>query len=136
MRLRPATRRGGRADLDRGGLILYLRQEGRGIGLYNKIDAYELQDSGLDTFAANRKLDFLDDDRDYGAAADMLNAMGTTCVSLLTNNPDKADQLRSHGIEVTTVEPTGVYLNPANLAYLQAKLNLGGHTIHLPKEQS
>lgn len=119
-----------------GGLILYMRQEGRGIGLYNKIDAYELQDAGLDTFAANRELDFLDDDRDYGAAADILNAMGVHCVSLLTNNPDKADQLCSHGIEVATVEPTGVYLNPANLAYLQAKLTLGGHTLQLPRGQS
>jgi GTP cyclohydrolase II len=118
-----------------GGVILYLRQEGRGIGLYNKIDAYELQDCGLDTFAANRELNFAEDERDYHVAAEMLRALEIRSVCLLTNNPDKAEQLRNNGIEVVSIEPTGVFLNGANLDYLQAKVDLGGHTIHLQKEQ-
>ena len=115
-----------------GGHLLYLRQEGRGIGLYAKLDAYALQDRGLDTYAANRALGHADDERDYTAAAQMLDALGATTVDLLTNNPDKPAQLRAHGIEVHDVLPTGVYASAANVRYLQAKAAQTRHTISLP----
>ncbi|MFD0069659.1 GTP cyclohydrolase II RibA, partial [Streptomyces sp. NPDC127574] len=76
---------------ERGGVLLYLRQEGRGIGLYNKLDAYALQDEGLDTYAANAALGLPEDDRDYTAAAQMLQALGIGTLDLLSNNPDKAE---------------------------------------------
>lgn len=112
-----------------GGILLYLRQEGRGIGLYNKLDAYRLQDQGLDTFAANRELDFSDDMRDYGVAAQMLNALGVRRIRLRTNNPDKVKQLQEYGIVVEEVIPTGVHLNERNENYLRVKAEWGGHTI-------
>ncbi|WP_151772179.1 GTP cyclohydrolase II [Streptomyces abyssomicinicus] len=112
-----------------GGTVLYLRQEGRGIGLYNKLDAYVLQDQGLDTFEANRFLGRGTDERDYGVAAAMLHALGQTRIRLLTNNPDKASQLREHGIDVVEVLPTGVYLTDENARYLSAKARIGGHTL-------
>ena len=115
-----------------GGLLLYLRQEGRGIGLYAKLDAYALQDSGLDTYAANRALGRADDERDYTAAAQMLAAVGATRVDLLTNNPDKAEQLAAHGITVGRRVPTGVHLSAANARYLRAKVSHTAHTIDLP----
>jgi GTP cyclohydrolase II len=114
---------------DGGGIILYLRQEGRGIGLYNKLDAYRLQDAGLDTFAANRELSFSDDGRNYASAAHMLTALGVHEIKLLTNNPDKTRQMRSHGIAVSEVRPTGVFRTEANRRYLDAKRDLAGHTI-------
>jgi GTP cyclohydrolase II len=97
---------------EHGGYLLYLRQEGRGIGLYAKLDAYALQDTGLDTYAANRALGRADDERDYTAAAQMLAALGVGTVNLLTNNPDKAAQLRSLGVDVASVVPTGVHASP------------------------
>jgi GTP cyclohydrolase II len=106
---------------DAGGFLLYLRQEGRGIGLYTKLDAYALQDTGLDTYEANLALGHGEDERDYTAAAQMLNALGVRRIALLTSNPDKADQLTSLGVTVTEVVPTGVYLSPANAGYLAAK---------------
>ncbi len=112
-----------------GGTVLYLRQEGRGIGLYNKLDAYVLQDRGLDTFEANRHLGRGYDERDYGVAAAMLRALGQTSIRLLTNNPDKAVQLREHGIEVVEVLPTQVYLTEENARYLSAKARISGHTL-------
>ncbi|MFE3985924.1 GTP cyclohydrolase II RibA [Nocardia tengchongensis] len=87
----------------RGGAILYLRQEGRGIGLYNKVDAYVLQDVGYDTFEANRLLGRGADERTYRMAAQMLSALGLDTVELLTNNPDKVRQLRAEGIEIASV---------------------------------
>jgi GTP cyclohydrolase II len=117
---------------ERGGYLLYLRQEGRGIGLYAKLDAYALQDTGLDTYAANRALGRGEDERDYTPAAQMLGALGIDTIDLLTNNPDKADQLRALGIEVASVLPTGVHASPDNLRYLQAKITHSGHTIVLP----
>ncbi|SNY33719.1 GTP cyclohydrolase II [Paractinoplanes atraurantiacus] len=114
-----------------GGYLLYLRQEGRGIGLYAKLDAYALQDQGLDTYAANRALGHADDERDYTAAAQMLTDLGVTTIDLLTNNPDKARQLRLHEIAVRRVLPTDVHANPANMRYLQAKVDHTGHTIRL-----
>ena len=116
----------------RGGWLLYLRQEGRGIGLYEKLDAYSLQDTGLDTYAANRALGRGDDERDYTAAAQMLSALGAGRVDLLTNNSDKATQLALYGIDVRTVVPTGVHATAANLSYLHAKAELSGHTLALP----
>ena len=115
-----------------GGYLLYLRQEGRGIGLYAKLDAYALQDLGLDTYAANRALGHADDERDYTAAAQMLTALGAGTVDLLTNNPDKPAQLREHGIEVRAVRATAVHASAANLRYLEAKVTHTNHTIALP----
>jgi GTP cyclohydrolase II len=115
-----------------GGYLLYLRQEGRGIGLYAKLDAYALQDRGLDTYAANRALGHADDERDYTAAAQMLTALGASVVDLLTNNPDKPAQLRSFGIDVRSVLPTKVHASQANVRYLQAKVSHTAHTIDLP----
>src|SRR3954449_5869459 len=88
-----------------GGFLLYLRQEGRGIGLYAKLDAYALQDTGLDTYEANVALGHGEDERSYLVAAQMLHALGTSRVALLSNNPDKADQLRRFGVTVAERVP-------------------------------
>ncbi|MFE2550174.1 GTP cyclohydrolase II [Streptomyces sp. NPDC059355] len=114
-----------------GGVLLYLRQEGRGIGLYNKLDAYRLQDDGLDTYEANRALGLGDDLRDYTAAAQMLRTLGITEVDLLTNNPDKSGQLTRYGIAVRSTVRTGVFANPHNISYLTAKADKTLHTISL-----
>ncbi len=115
-----------------GGYLLYLRQEGRGIGLYTKLDAYALQDTGLDTYEANLALGHGEDERDYTAAAQMLAALGANRVALLTNNPDKVEQLSRLGVVVTERVPTGVYLSPANAGYLAAKANRAARTVDLP----
>ncbi len=117
---------------DAGGYLLYLRQEGRGIGLYAKLDAYALQDTGLDTYEANRALGHEDDERDYTAAAQMLVALEAGPIDLLTNNPDKSAQLRSLGVDVRDVRPTGVHLSEANAQYLRAKVSHTAHTLVLP----
>ncbi|MEU3978640.1 GTP cyclohydrolase II [Streptomyces sp. NPDC026672] len=114
-----------------GGVLLYLRQEGRGIGLYNKLDAYGLQDGGLDTFEANRALGLGDDLRDYAVAAQMLRALGHTEIDLLTNNPDKLAQLRRYGVDVRRTVGTGVFRTPHNTGYLRAKVAHTSHTIRL-----
>lgn len=113
-----------------GGYLLYMRQEGRGIGLYAKLDAYLLQLDGRDTFEANRDLGFDDDLRSYEPAAKMLNSLGITRLKLLTNNPDKARELAASGVEIDEVVPTGVYGNSYNLKYLRAKA-AAKHTIDL-----
>jgi GTP cyclohydrolase II len=118
-----------------GGIVLYLRQEGRGIGLYNKIDAYRLQDGGADTFEANRILGRGNDERDYRVAAQMLVALGVARIRLLTNNPDKARALTTHGVDVVAVNPTEVFLTPANYGYLSAKVRKAGHRIDLSGAQ-
>jgi GTP cyclohydrolase II len=115
-----------------GGVLLYLRQEGRGIGLYNKLDAYALQDAGLDTYEANTALGFAEDARDYTAAAQMLATLGITRLDLLTNNPDKVGQLREHGVAVRRSVATGVFASESNLRYLHAKAEHTRHTILLP----
>lgn len=127
----PSCARRSSASPHVGGILLYLRQEGRDIGLYNKLDAYALQDAGLDTYQANTELGFDEDARDYSAAAQMLTALGVGEFDLLTNNPDKVRQLRALGMTVRDTLPTGVHANPANLRYLRAKADHTGHTIRL-----
>ncbi|ASW54461.1 GTP cyclohydrolase II [Plantactinospora sp. KBS50] len=117
----PQLREGVQRIAGAGGFLLYLRQEGRGIGLYPKLDAYALQDTGLDTYQANLALGHRADERDYTVAAQMLSALGVRRVSLLTNNPDKAGQLRRLGLAVVDQVSTGIYLSPANAGYLAAK---------------
>src|SRR5690242_9694114 len=117
---------------DAGGFLLYLRQEGRGIGLYTKLDAYALQDEGLDTYEANLALGHAEDERDYTAAAQMLGALGVERFALLSNNPDKAEQLSLLGLTVTDFVPTGVYLSPANAGYLAAKASRAARTPEIP----
>jgi len=114
-----------------GGIVLYLRHEGRGIGLFNKLDAYRLQDLGFDTFEANRALQFPDDLRDYQVAAQMLTALQVSAIRLLSNNPDKAYQLQVHGIDVRSQQSTGVFVTRANRGYLQAKVSRAGHQLRL-----
>ena len=89
-----------------------------GIGLYAKLDAYALQDGGMDTYEANRALGHADDERDYAAAAQMLHALAVTEVALLSNNPDKATQLTQLGVRVTELVPTRLHLSAANASYL------------------
>ncbi len=113
---------------DSGGFLLYLRQEGRGIGLYAKLDAYALQDTGLDTYEANLALGHGEDERSYLVAAQMLQALGVSRVALLSNNPDKARQLRRFGVTVAALVPTGVHLSAANARYLATKARRGAHT--------
>ena len=115
-----------------GGYLLYLRQEGRGIGLYSKLDAYALQDAGADTYEANLALGHGEDERSYLAAAQMLHALGAPRIVLLSNNPDKARQLESCGITVVEQVPTGVFVSAANLRYLETKARRGRHTLELP----
>jgi GTP cyclohydrolase II len=115
-----------------GGYLLYLRQEGRGIGLYAKLDAYALQDAGLDTYEANLALGFRADARDYTVAAQMLRALGHDRVRLLTNNPDKAAQLSRLGITIEGLVPTALHLNGSNARYMATKALRGAHTIDLP----
>jgi GTP cyclohydrolase II len=104
-----------------GGIVLYLRQEGRGIGLYNKLDAYALQDTGMNTYEANPALGHAEDERDYAPAAQMLGALGVDRVRLLTNNPDTTAQLEQFGVTVVEQVPTGEFRGEANAAYLAAK---------------
>jgi GTP cyclohydrolase II len=112
-----------------GGYLLYLRQEGRGIGLYDKLDAYALQDQGLDTYDANLALGHDADERDYTVAAQMLRALGVGTIALLSNNPDKRAQLVDNGIVVTQQVSTGVHLSGTNVRYLAAKAARGGHDL-------
>jgi GTP cyclohydrolase II len=110
-----------------GGVLLYLRQEGRGIGLANKLRAYALQDRGLDTVDANRRLGFADDERNYGMAAAMLRSLGIGTVRLLTNNPNKMTGLEREGIEVVERVAHHMPTNPHNADYLSTKKKRSGH---------
>ncbi len=111
------------------GILLYLRQEGRGIGLGNKIRAYALQDTGLDTVDANHQLGFPADGRDYSVAACMLDAMGVKGIRLMTNNPDKTKALKDSGINVTEQVPLIIEPQEHNHAYLQTKAIRMGHVL-------
>lgn len=122
------------------GLLLYLRQEGRGIGLINKVRAYALQDKGLDTVDANLALGFRDDERDYAVAAHMLASLNVGSVSLMTNNPNKIRQLEQYGIRVSARVPHVMPPNDHNRFYLETKATRSGHHIdfegkaHLPEQ--
>ncbi len=109
------------------GVVLYLRQEGRGIGLTNKIRAYALQDHGHDTVEANHLLGFGNDERDYGVAAEMLRELGVRSVRLMTNNPSKVQGLREHGIKVSSRVPIVTQANRHNEKYLLTKQKRSGH---------
>jgi GTP cyclohydrolase II len=113
----------------RSGALLYLRQEGRGIGLSNKIRAYALQDRGHDTVEANHMLGFGDDERDYRAASDMVRALGITSVRLMTNNPRKVEGLHAHGVPVSGRIPLVTPANRHNAAYLLTKQRRSGHLL-------
>jgi GTP cyclohydrolase II len=111
------------------GLLLYLRQEGRGIGLINKVRAYALQDTGLDTVEANLALGFRDDERDYAIAAHMIHSLTVRSVRLMTNNPSKIEQLTRYGIRVADRIPHVIPPNPHNRFYLETKASRSGHWI-------
>ncbi|MCX8574757.1 MULTISPECIES: GTP cyclohydrolase II [unclassified Gilliamella] len=113
------------------GILIYHRQEGRNIGLLNKIKAYALQDQGLDTVEANEQLGFAADERDFKLCADMLTLLGVSQIRLLTNNPEKIRVLEQAGIQVTERVPLEVGENPNNEHYLETKANKMGHLLHL-----
>ena len=112
-----------------GGVLLYLRQEGRGIGLAAKIHAYKLQEQGLDTIEANEKLGFSADLRDYGMGAQMLQDLGVGKIRLLTNNPKKVVGLDGYGLEIVEQLPIALPSNPHNERYLTTKRERMGHRI-------
>ena len=109
------------------GLVLYLRQEGRGIGLLNKVRAYGLQDRGLDTVEANQALGFRDDEREYSIAAHMLYSLKVRSIRLMTNNPRKVADLTRLGIRITSRLPLVIPPNPYNRFYLETKASKSGH---------
>jgi 3,4-dihydroxy 2-butanone 4-phosphate synthase/GTP cyclohydrolase II len=111
------------------GVLLYMRQEGRGIGIHNKICAYELQDNGLDTVEANISLGFPPDLRDYGIGAQILNDLKLNRIRLLTNNPKKVIGLEGYGLEVVETVPIIIKANPYNKRYLETKKEKMGHIL-------
>jgi GTP cyclohydrolase II len=113
------------------GVVLYLRQEGRGIGLANKIRAYRLQEDGLDTVDANLALGFKDDERDYGVAASMLRALGVRSILLMTNNPLKVAELEQRGIPIVRRLSHAVVPGRHNRRYLETKARRSGHLLDL-----
>jgi len=122
------------------GLVLYLRQEGRGIGLLNKLRAYTLQDRGLDTVEANLALGFRDDEREYSIAAHMLFSLRVKSVRLLTNNPKKVEELTRYGVKIAGRQPLVIPPNEFNRFYLETKRDKSGHLLdalgkpHLPEQ--
>jgi GTP cyclohydrolase II len=111
------------------GILLYLNQEGRGIGITNKLRAYKLQEQGMDTYSANHELGFENDERDFNTAASMLKALGISKINLLTNNPHKVSEIRKHGIMVSKRIPVIAGTNKHNRAYIEAKSKKAGHII-------
>lgn len=122
------------------GIVLYLRQEGRGIGLLNKLRAYGLQDRGLDTVEANLALGFRDDEREYSIAAHMLHSLQVRSIRLLTNNPKKVEELEQHGVTISGRLPHVIPANEFNRFYLETKRDRSGHLLdaigkpHLPEQ--
>jgi len=116
---------------EEGGIILYLRQEGRGIGLYNKIDAYKLQSEGMNTYQANNHLGFGDDLRDFTEAGQMLEALNITRLKLMTNNPKKINALNDYGLIVEEEINTSTHIKDGNEDYLKAKVDNAGHKLKL-----
>lgn len=114
-----------------GGVVIYLRQEGRGIGLINKMKAYNLQDQGLNTAEANVHLGFEIDERDYSIAIDILRDLGIKSVLLMTNNPEKLDSLKNSGVDVLGRIPIEITPHQQNFDYLQTKQNLMGHLLDI-----
>jgi 3,4-dihydroxy 2-butanone 4-phosphate synthase/GTP cyclohydrolase II len=112
------------------GVLLYLAQEGRGIGLLNKLRAYNLQEQGLDTVEANERLGLPADLRDFGIGAQILVDLGLSSIRILTNNPKKIKALEGYGLSVTDQIPIEEAPNPENVAYLRAKRDKLGHTLH------
>lgn len=117
------------------GIIVYLQQEGRGIGLMNKIKAYKLQEGGMDTVEANLELGFAPDERAYQIGAEILNTLGIKKVKLLTNNPDKILGLEQNGIQVVKRIPLIIKSNPFNKYYLNTKENRMGHLLNEEKSE-
>jgi 3,4-dihydroxy 2-butanone 4-phosphate synthase/GTP cyclohydrolase II len=113
------------------GAIVYMNQEGRGIGLLNKLKAYKLQEEGLDTYEANEKLGFKPDERDYGIGAQMLRAIGIRKMKLMSNNPKKRSGLIGYGLEITDNIPLEIESNIHNERYLETKRDKAGHSIKL-----
>jgi GTP cyclohydrolase II len=111
------------------GMVLYLRQEGRGIGLLNKLRAYGLQDRGLDTVEANLALGFRDDEREYSIAAHMLHSLKVRSIRLLTNNPKKVEELQRYGVRITGRQPHVIPPNEYNRFYLETKRDRSGHIL-------
>jgi 3,4-dihydroxy 2-butanone 4-phosphate synthase/GTP cyclohydrolase II len=120
-----------RIDKNGRGVILYLRQEGRGIGLRNKLKSYRLQEQGLDTVQANEHLGFKPDERTYELAAQMLRELGVRKIDLLTNNPDKINQLKLDGIEIHQRLPLEIKPNVHDQKYLQTKKEKFHHLLNL-----
>lgn len=120
------------------GVVIYLSQEGRGIGLLNKIKAYRLQDEGMDTFQANLKLGFAEDERDYGVGASIMRELGLGKVRLISNNPVKRAGLEGYGIKIVETIPLEIKSNPHNQFYLETKANKMGHNLscykHIAKD--
>ena len=113
------------------GVVLYLRQEGRGIGFANKIRAYQLQDAGYDTVQANEVLGFRPDERDYGLAAHMLRALHIRSISIITNNPSKVEDLRRNGVEIVDRIPLVIPPTEQNRQYLETKRKKMGHWLEM-----
>lgn len=116
------------------GIVLYMNQEGRGIGLLNKLKAYHLQEQGIDTVDANLQLGFKDDERDYGIGAQILRDLGATKIRLLTNNPTKRVGLSGYGIKIVEMLPIEIKPSKHNIRYLKTKKERMGHTLHLEEE--
>jgi 3,4-dihydroxy 2-butanone 4-phosphate synthase/GTP cyclohydrolase II len=113
------------------GVVVYIMQEGRGIGLFNKIKAYKLQEDGKDTVEANEELGFAPDERDYGVGAQILRNLGIKKMRLMTNNPVKRVGLEAYGLEIVENVPVEVKTNQYNKFYMETKRDKMGHSLHI-----